>query len=552
MNFTFDNQGSSSFIIYTLSGTDELDDIGLGMINNNKINGIIPVSYMQINDERLLRYNISSKIPLESLLGSIVSREKVLAIFASICDVLVEAEEYLLETGMFILDKQYIYSNVSSGECVLMYLPIMKEDEEVDLRRFFKELIFSVQSDSSGNTDYVARMINVLNKPGNFDLINFRNTVHELKRNHSGNRSGFASGKSAAYRRTASAHSVDQSGFASSGQSAPDSRSAFSSHETNGSVKYGSADLIDNRNVGSYSAADSQPAHIQNQVQDQKENAFAAAQSGTDTSQQEEKKGLFGLSFGNKKSEEEKKSKFGALFRFGREEEEDAPSESFSDLGFDVPGMEKKADAIIKPEIPSPSYEPRKEFPVSQSVPKESGQKKEPAVQPGSPVRGNNYRQNPYSGHTPVQRQPDPQQWDDVTANRYAGGGGTTVLNQYMHNDGTTMLSPNMLSDYGEDKYVPSGYLRREKTGEEIRIDGNVFHIGRERSFVNYFIPDNPTISKSHADVINREGKFYLKDTNSKNHTYINGQMLTSNQEYEIQNGDTVMFANEKYEFRIK
>ena len=552
MNFTFDNQGSSSFIIYTLSGTDELDDIGLGMINNNKINGIIPVSYMQINDERLLRYNISSKIPLESLLGSIVSREKVLAIFASICDVLVEAEEYLLETGMFILDKQYIYSNVSSGECVLMYLPIMKEEEEVDLRRFFKELIFSVQSDSSGNTDYVARMINVLNKPGNFDLINFRNTVHELKRNHSGNRSGFVSGKSADYRRTASAHSVDQSGFASSGQSAPDSRSAFSSHETNGSVKYSSADLIDNRNVGSYSAADSQPAHIQNQVQDQKENAFAAAQSGTDTSQQEEKKGLFGLSFGNKKSEEEKKSKFGALFRFGREEEEDAPSESFSDLGFDVPGMEKKADANIKPEIPSPSYEPRKEFPVSQSVPKESEQKKEPVVQPRPPVRENNYRQNQYIGQPPVQRQPDPQQWDDVTANRYAGGGGTTVLNQYMHNDGTTMLSPNMLSEYGEDKYVPSGYLRREKTGEEIRIDGNVFHIGRERSFVNYFIPDNPTISKSHADVINREGKFYLKDTNSKNHTYINGQMLTSNQEYEIQNGDTVMFANEKYEFRIK
>ena len=43
MNFTFDNQGSSSFIIYTLSGTDELDDIGLGMINNNKI-GFITLS----------------------------------------------------------------------------------------------------------------------------------------------------------------------------------------------------------------------------------------------------------------------------------------------------------------------------------------------------------------------------------------------------------------------------------------------------------------------------------------------------------------------------
>lgn len=46
------------------------------------------------------------------------------------------------------------------------------------------------------------------------------------------------------------------------------------------------------------------------------------------------------------------------------------------------------------------------------------------------------------------------------------------------------------------------------------------------------------------------EGKYYVVDTNSTNHTYVNGQLLQSNIETEIAHGAVVRLANEDFEFR--
>lgn len=40
-------------------------------------------------------------------------------------------------------------------------------------------------------------------------------------------------------------------------------------------------------------------------------------------------------------------------------------------------------------------------------------------------------------------------------------------------------------------------------------------------------------------------------DTNSTNHTYVNGKMIQSNIEVEIENGDKIRFGNEDFEFRM-
>ena len=38
-----------------------------------------------------------------------------------------------------------------------------------------------------------------------------------------------------------------------------------------------------------------------------------------------------------------------------------------------------------------------------------------------------------------------------------------------------------------------------------------------------YFIGDNTAVSRSHANIITREGRCFILDTNSTNHTYVNG-----------------------------
>lgn len=110
--------------------------------------------------------------------------------------------------------------------------------------------------------------------------------------------------------------------------------------------------------------------------------------------------------------------------------------------------------------------------------------------------------------------------------------GETTVLDQ----DQTQMMTPSLM---------------RTRNNEKIMINKPIFRIGKERSYVDYFIGDNTAISRSHASIVLRDNKYYVVDTNSTNHTYVNGQMLQSNLEFEVKHGDKIRLANEDFEFQL-
>lgn len=91
--------------------------------------------------------------------------------------------------------------------------------------------------------------------------------------------------------------------------------------------------------------------------------------------------------------------------------------------------------------------------------------------------------------------------------------------------------------------------LFRILTKETISVNKPVFRLGKERSYVDYFITNNIAVSRGHADIITRGSKYFVKDLNSKNHTYINEQELPIHMEIEIHDGDSLKLANEEFIF---
>ncbi len=122
--------------------------------------------------------------------------------------------------------------------------------------------------------------------------------------------------------------------------------------------------------------------------------------------------------------------------------------------------------------------------------------------------------------------------------------GETTVL-------GGGQIGETTVLNTSENAARVDPYLIRAKNNEKIPINKQVFRIGKERSYVDYFIGDNTAISRSHANVINHDGEFYILDTNSTNHTYLNGVMLQSNVETKLNHGAKIRLANEDFEFRM-
>jgi pSer/pThr/pTyr-binding forkhead associated (FHA) protein len=94
-------------------------------------------------------------------------------------------------------------------------------------------------------------------------------------------------------------------------------------------------------------------------------------------------------------------------------------------------------------------------------------------------------------------------------------------------------------------------YLVRTKNNERIQLNKPVFRIGKEKSYVDYFIGDNTAISRSHANIISRDGEYFVVDTNSTNHTYVNGGMIQSNVETKLSHGSKIRLANEDFEFKL-
>lgn len=121
--------------------------------------------------------------------------------------------------------------------------------------------------------------------------------------------------------------------------------------------------------------------------------------------------------------------------------------------------------------------------------------------------------------------------------------------------DGTTVLG----ADPGETTVLGSEeldtpnfpYLIRNKNNEKIMVDKPSFRIGKERKYSDYFVSDNNAVSRSHADIITREKRYYIIDLNSTNKTYVDGRAIAIEKEIEIFDGTKLRLANEDFVFYI-
>ena len=123
------------------------------------------------------------------------------------------------------------------------------------------------------------------------------------------------------------------------------------------------------------------------------------------------------------------------------------------------------------------------------------------------------------------------------------GGGQTDEYETTFLNESDTY------SRNGRRPAVSYPKLKRASTGETVEINKPVFRIGKERSYVDYFIADNSAISRSHADIVCRNGRYYIVDRNSKNRTFVNEEPIPAGVEIEINSSTRLRLANEDFSF---
>ena len=559
MSFTYENQGNNTYLVYKIGASDNVDTMSLGMITNNKIDGIVPTLFTQSDTDRFIKYNISAKVSAKEFLSGVVNKKRLLGVFISVLKAIKSTEEYMIDARRLLIDLEHIYVDVSKCDAMLVCLPLVRQNESVNIPMFFKQIMFSTQFDQNENCDYVAQIINYLNSTPVFSVDAFEKLLMDIDAD---NLNIAASKAVVGQQKPVQPQSQSQSQQPKPMQPAmnqlknaqvqtnmPSQGKMQSQRETQ------SANNVVQPNQENFAVPNMNPQNqnrINNNVQ------MGTNISGTYVETTSEKQmSMFGLLTHYSKENKQIYERQKAQRKAQKEAEKNGaamPGQNVkaSNASFAIPGQPpqqrpQSAQAQPQPVMPQQPQQqfvqpqrqftqsnlPQRQFAQPQPMP-QAQQKPVQQVQP-QPVQN----QNTNTGMTGNPSVP-PQILENMT--KAGNFGETTVLGVGSEAGETTVLGASQAQ-------IIKPYLLRIKNNERIELNKPVFRIGKERSYVDYFVSDNTAVSRSHANIINKDNEFYIVDTNSTNHTYVNGSMIQSNVETKIEHGTKIRLANEDFEF---
>lgn len=182
MDFSYENQGANTYLVYEIKEGDSIDTLSLGMLTNNSIPGLTRALFTQMDEKRYIKYNVSSKVSMQQFFGGVVNRKRLLGVFSGITEGFLSAEDYMIDTSSIVLDPEYIFADVTTCAAALICLPIANaEGTEPDLGAFFKSVVVNAQTDPTEDSDHVAKILNFLNSSSVFSLPGFKKLLDDLR-----------------------------------------------------------------------------------------------------------------------------------------------------------------------------------------------------------------------------------------------------------------------------------------------------------------------------------------------------------------------------------
>lgn len=525
-DFTYENQGTNTYLVYEVEDTTTIDEMSLGMLTNNDIPGLCKMLYNQLDTTGYLKYNISAKLAVSNALSGVVNRNRFVGVLRGIANSMLAVDDYMLESSCILFDPEKMFMDVATGETELVYLPLNQVDfEQPDLINYLKTTMFSLQFDQSENTEYVGRILNYLNSATVLNPQELIQLLDEIEGKRKAEPEVKKSAASTPVSKPISSQPVQPAVTPAPAQFVQNSAPA-SQYSINQKVLHPSKELTPSQaTVPPTSAPVEQPAKAPKAAKKKAaptpdvsfsipgggsmpaSNPAPAAEAVADG---EEISLFYLLQHYNKDN--------AAKYKAQKAQKKAAKGGAAQQPIGAMPQNAPKVPPMTPPMVGGDTQSAPQVIP--QQVPQQPMQQ---AVQ------------------TPVQ--PAPQVAPVVPQERKLDFGNTTVLNASA-GQGTTVLTPSMNTSQPS---MP--YLMRSKNRERINISNAQFKLGTEPSYADYCIRDNSAVSHSHAYISVKAGDCYIVDTNSTNHTYVNGSLIPSNQEVLLSDLDEITLANELFTF---
>ena len=594
--FTYENQGQNTYLVYQFDDRP-IDTMALGMLTNNKIKGFAPAIYTEIDNQKFIKYNVSSHVTLSKLFMGDVRKIRLLKTFVNIVDAMQMLDAYMLDRRTIMLDRDYIYVDASTSDVSMICVPVVDEFDPVDEREFFKNIIFSVSFAANENGDYVARILAYLNSAEVFQLQDFKKMLEGLMSEQPAvGMQNVQPAMGAPYMQN---NPYQQTPAGAPAQPQMNMKPAVMQQPVppvqpqNRPTDIGQEPAIQNVYVSSgASAKDIKLAKREEMLKQQEEeraremarNPIAPenvdmgfAVPGMSTNQYASKPKAVSAAPAQKASKGKKNSGsseddislFYLMQHYSKENKEKYKAakerKKSGNTATEAPVAKKQA-SVIKPMAASavqqpPVSNPYQAAPAQPQAPVMNNPYQAAPVQPQAPAMANPYQAAPAQPQAPAMNSPyqtaPAQPQAPVMNNPYpapqmpAMGGmqddydQTTLIKNTGNTDdaGTTVLN-------AATKVERHPYLYQVKNGRKIYLDKKTNRIGKNREVVDICIDGNPAISRCHAIFYRVDDACYIEDLNSTNGTFVDDQQITSNCKTMVRVGSRVKLGDEEFELR--
>lgn len=527
--FNYESSATGSFLIVSVDASENVLSYQVEMLANNPNRNILSLDIRQKDSKHNFYYNITSKLALSQYLKrNKLKREDFINIFKDILKTILNSKDFLLSDKSYLLNEDYIYINPNTMEVSLVYLPLSIDSNiNEQLKSFTMNFImFSANIDETNNDNFLQRILNLL-KSDTFNILEFDRLLDDLK--SESNMRKQAAQEPVPQRQDIQRQVLPVSAAPKSVASKPVAPKPDMSKATapqpkaqKAGIPIPSAKTANAKTPGVKAPGTSRPTS-QAPAIGRPAKAANAAENTVVKMKYRTSVIIIGIvlqvviiigSIALLAS--------GAMDSLGNE------------LIINIFGIGILAGAISYA-IWKTILNEKNKVEVVSTV------RSATTVNTQVNMNKRNFTSAPNMQNTPTVNEVPSQPRKSLN----------NAPNSYNPLNETTLLAPSPLEEtvyLGISNSYPYLQGKRDGITEEIMISKPSFIIGRLKSQVDY-VSQNNAVGKVHAELITKDGLYFIKDLNSRNGTFVNGTRLAANTEHEIMNNDKITFANSEYVF---
>lgn len=172
----YQTEGINSFLVIQVN-MEAVDSYETDMLYNNFVEGIIQPEFRALDGEMYIYNKINGLVSVkEYMRSSVMAFNQTKNLVEKICDVALEAREYMLRPENILINTDYIFCTADGHEYRFVYMPDEAADVRKQIKRLIEDVMKHIDHRNTSLTDFMYSVYEITAKP-HFDIIELKEYV---------------------------------------------------------------------------------------------------------------------------------------------------------------------------------------------------------------------------------------------------------------------------------------------------------------------------------------------------------------------------------------